>query len=375
MRRCLNMWFLVLLILVMVSCSPKIPPNNDKNKSSKENKKSQKTNIKAKKVLTQTEKPITGISKGLTPSFKPIEIVYNPKKKLSQDDLSPLTEIELDLLRVQLYAHNKYNFEEKWKKAFYKEKFGYILRPVYESLDMPALDKLNDSLIIEELKLRIKIKKNQYALPIHVGHIRREVNGYPSRQRYYTDIHDALPILFKQDQGIPVGFLRPILGQRLKDKSWKDLMTERKTIKDLVLPKKQTELYLVKYHPNNYLKYIITYKVIGDKLTPRNATNFSLYDLKGILRRSIYIVGNQDIYELDYIYDKKGQVTKIIEKVVQNNALLRASSYKKSYNASEPGSATTDQSFLPPIHKNTEAFPRPRRTYIDNGDYDPVEGY
>ncbi len=362
------MRFLVILIFVMASCTPGIPSNRAKNKSLTDDKNSHKAIIKAKKVLTQAEKPVY--------SFKPIKLMYNPKKKLSKDDFNLLSDIELDLLRVQLYAHNPYNFEEKWKKAFYKEKFGFIIRPVYESLNMPALDKANDRLITEELKLRIQSKKNQYALPVHVGHIRREVNGYPSRQRYYLDVHDALPIPFKQDQGIPVGFLRPVLGQRLNDKSWKDLMTERKTINDLDLPDKQTKLYLVKYHPNNYIKYLITYEIVGNKLTPRNATNFSLYDLKGILRRSIYIVGNQDIYERDYLYNKNGEVVKIIEKVVQNNALLHARVYKRSNNKSRgPGGDIVDQKILPSIHKNTEAFPGTRRRSRDYDDYDPVEGY
>ncbi len=370
------MRFLVLLILVMVSCSPGTPSNKSKDDPSKGDKGSQTANMKARKLLVRAEKPIIKAPKATITTFEEMKIVYNPEKKLSQSDLTPFSQIELDLLRVQLYGHNKYNFEEKWKKAFYKEKYGYIVRPVYESLDMSALDKLNDRLIVEELKLRNNMKKKQYALPVHAGHIRREVNGYPSRQRYYLSVHDALPIPFKKDHGIPVGFLRPVLGRKLSAKSWKDLMTERKTIKDLNLPKNQTKLYLVKYHPNNYIKYVITYEIVGNKLTPRNATNFSLYDLKGILRRNIYIVGNQDIYERDYLYNNNGEVIKIIEKVVQNNALLHARVYKRSSNKSRgPGGDILEQEILPPIHKNTEAFPGTRRRSRDYDDYDPVEGY
>ncbi|MDH4128908.1 MAG: hypothetical protein OEV44_09160, partial [Spirochaetota bacterium] len=246
-----------------------------------------------------------------------------------------LTPMELAILRIQIYDQNGYDFESTWKKWFYKEKYGYLIKPNYNEMDLKKNDMINDRLIVSVLE-NMRITNTHYNhFPVYIGHILREVFQTDNSIKYFTNITDKNPIPFKKDE-IPSGINKPDFGSEIPREAWNGLVSGKKTFSDLGFPKEQNTIYLVKYYHNKNIKYIISYEAFGGRVSSQDCKNFSLYDPTGILRRNIYVVGNQEMYERDYYYNSKNEISKIIEKVSQNNQLSKVGIFEKNLKYVEP---------------------------------------
>lgn len=312
-----QLYLLLILIFLIFSCNQKEKKVVDK----KENKSVKKTATKKTKIEDEFEAEIR-IESNKKPKFISVWPIYTSDKLLSSKYLEKLNPIELNILRVQLYYNNQYDFESAWKDAFFKTKYGFVLKPIYGQIQLKNIDYQNEMRITQEIQRRKDNHPEYSNLPVYIGHILREINKYTSGQRYFLECKDKKVIPFKREE-IPIGFNKPELSFELEKEQWLKLLTGQATFLDLDLPKDKNTIYLTKYHPNGNLKYIITFEAYGGVLSPQDARNFSLYDQKGVLRRSIFLVGDSEVYERDYYYDTSHEVNKIVEKVTQNNSLSR----------------------------------------------------
>lgn len=313
----------ICFIFVLFSCDKK-----QENIKEKEISKTVEVNPGKKTKSEEELEAEVKIRSNEKPKFVSVWPVYSKNKFISTNNLRGYNIVELNLLRVQLYYNNQYDFETAWKNAFFKTKYGFVLKPIYSELKLANVDYQNELRISQEIQRQMDAYPEYSKLPVYIGHILREINKSTYGQRYYLECTDKDVIPFKREE-IPIGFKEPELSQEIEKKQWMKLLTGQATFLDLNLPKDKNTIYLTKNHPNGKLKYIITFEAYGGVLSPQDARNFSLYDDKGILRRSIFLVGDSELYERDYYYDKSNTVNKIIEKVTQNNSLSRVHIFVK----------------------------------------------
>ncbi|MDH5681445.1 MAG: hypothetical protein OEZ36_07655 [Spirochaetota bacterium] len=254
---------------------------------------------------------------------------YQAGKKLTRKDLEPYTEMELALMRVKLYDQNGYDFEKLWKREYNKGKYGYVIKPDYRAMELKPLDQTNDILIVSELERKRKENKAYRYLAFNASHVTKEISWSSHSQKFFSSVTDVKPLPFK-DEGIAPGVVKPKMDGEISKENWQNLLTGAMTLIDLGLQKSHRVLYLVQYYPNKNVKYVISHETFGARLSEQDARNFSLYDYNGILRRSIYIVGNQDVYERDYFYNKEGTIDCVVQKVLQNNQLARFAVFRLS---------------------------------------------
>ncbi len=265
------------------------------------------------------------------PYFVPKEIKYNPKMYYKQEYLSPLSIMELEQLRVQLYKHSGHDFESILRKEYYQERYGRMIRPNYGKIKFSEMDYKNEAAIIGELARKIKLNKKNQHIPVYTTRILHEI-GRTDKQflRYYIRVKDLKPIPF-EDNDIPLGIRKPLLEQSIPQKTWEAIISGKKKVSDLGISKGQSAtIYIVKHYYNKRLLYLISFDIVGEKFSLQDGKNFSIYDRDGILIRSIYVVGDQNIYERDYFYNSKGELNKITEAITGEGELDKVNVYVRN---------------------------------------------